>query len=338
MRAFGSLTAPLPGGKGRGPGEQDSRRFSGDEGSGRAMAPDAAAEPNGDLVFDEEFLRKLEQLELLARKIFRGQLRGERTTTRRGRGLELTDFRHYWPGDDFRNIDWNIYSRLDQLFLKLHASEEDLTLHLVVDTSASMGFGNPSKFDYARRLAAALGYVALGNFERVAVSAFAEGVRASLPPQRARQHLSRLLAFLRTLPCGGATRFGAALRQFASRARTPGLAFLISDLLGVESAFDGIDALRYAGHDVVVVQLLAESELEPPLEGSFRMIDAETGETLDVTVDGELRRLYQRRLERSLADMAAFCRRRGIEYVRASTAVGFEDVVLKYLRQGGHLR
>ena len=302
------------------------------------MKPLDAPVAGSDPVFDDEFLHKLERLELLARKIFRGLLRGERTTLRRGRGLEFSDFRQYRPGDDFRHIDWNIYARLDQLFLKLHASEEDLTLHLIVDASASMGFGEPSKFDHARKLAAALAYIALNNLDRVGVSVFADGLGASLPPLKARHHLARLLAFLRELPCAGATRFGTALRDFATRTRSPGLVILISDLLDGGSAQDGIEALCHGGHDVVVIQLLAESEIDPPLDGALRMVDAETGDELEVTVDRELRRLYQHRFERQLQELESFCRRRGVEYLRASTAIGFEDVVLKYLRQGAHLR
>ena len=303
-----------------------------------AMKPLNAPAAGNAFVFDDEFLRKLEQLELLARKIFRGLLRGEHTTSRRGRGLEFSDFRHYRPGDDFRHIDWNIYSRLDQLFLKLHASEDDVTLHLVLDASASMGFGEPSKFDHARRLAAALAYIALNNLDRVGVSTFAEGLGASVPPIKARHHMARLLAFLRDLPCAGVTRFGTALRDFATRTRSAGLVILISDLLGAEAAQDGIEALSHCGHDVVVIHLLAESEIDPPLDGSLRMVDAETGDELEVTVDRELRRLYQHRLERQLQEIESFCRRRAVEYLRASTAIGFEDVVLKYLRQGAHLR
>jgi uncharacterized protein (DUF58 family) len=296
-----------------------------------------AAAAHGELLFDGEFLRKLERLELLARKMFRGLLRGEHATPRRGRGLEFSDFRHYRPGDDFRHIDWNIYSRLDQLFLKLHASEEDMTLSLLVDASASMAFGEPSKFDHARRLTAALACIALNNLDRVGVHAFAGSLGASLPPVKARHHMSRLLAFLGELPCAGTTSFGAPLRDFAARARSPGLVILISDLLGAEDAQDGIEALRYGGHDVVVIQLLAESEIDPPLDGALRMVDGETADELDVTVDRELRRLYQERLERYLREVETFCRRRGVEYLRASTAIGFEDVVLKYLRQGAHL-
>lgn len=292
----------------------------------------------GDFAFDDAFLRKLERLELLARKIFRGLLRGEHTTRRRGRGLEFADFRGYRPGDDFRHVDWNIYSRLDQLFLKLHATEEDVTLHLVVDASASMGFGEPSKFDQARRLAAALAYIALHNFDRVGVSAFAEGLGATLPPIKARHHMASVLAFLGGLPCAGVTRFSTALRAFAMRTRNPGLVILISDLLGPDDAQEGIEALCHGGHDVVVIQLLAESEIDPPLDGALRLVDGESGKEFDVTVDEALRSLYRRRLERHLREVESLCRRRGLDYLRASTAISFEDVVLKYLRRGAHLR
>jgi len=303
-----------------------------------AMTSLNAPAASGGLVFDDEFLRKLEQLELLARKIFRGLLRGEHTTSRRGRGLEFSDFRHYRPGDDFRHIDWNIYSRLDQLFLKLHASEDDVTLHLVLDASASMGFGEPSKFDHARRLAAALAYIALHHLDRVGVNTFSEGLGAALPPIKTRHHMARLLTFLGELPCAGVTRFDSALRAFATRTRNPGLVILISDLLGAGDIQDGIEALRHGGHDVVVIQLLAELEIDPPLDGALRIVDAETGDELEVTVDEDLRRLYQHRLEHHLQDVERFCRQRSVEYLRASTAIAFEDVVLKYLRQGVHLR
>ena len=302
-----------------------------------AMNP-LSAPAASDFAFDDRFLRKLERLELLARKIFRGQLRGEHTTRRRGRGLEFSDFRRYHPGDDFRHIDWNIYSRLDQLFLKLHAAEEDVTLHLIMDSSASMGFGEPSKFDHARRLAAALAYIALHNFDRVGVSSFAEVVSATLPPMKARHHMPSVLAFLKGVRCAGVTRFSAALRAVAMRTRNPGLVILISDLLGAEDAEAGIEALCHRGHDVVVIQLLAESEIDPQVDGALRLVDGETGDEFDATVDEDLRALYRRRLDQRLREIEGFCRQRGVEYLRASTAIAFEDLVLKYLRQGAHLR
>lgn len=291
-----------------------------------------------ELVFDGEFLRKLERLELLAKKIFRGLLRGEHTTPRRGRGLEFSDFRRYQPGDDFRYIDWNIFSRLDRLVLKLYASEEDVALHLLLDTSASMGFGEPLKFDYARRLAAALAYIGLNNLDRVGLTAFADGLGASLAPLTAKRQMASLLEFLLKLRCGATTRFGLALREFASRTRNAGLVIVITDLLGGDDAELGLEALRHRGHDVVVLQLLSEDEIEPPIDGALRLVDAEDGSELRVTVDADLRGLYRARLQAYLDDLERYCRKAGIEYLRASTAIPFEDVVLKYLRQGTYLR
>lgn len=300
----------------------------------RGYAPAESPE----LIFDGEFLRKLERLELLAKKIFRGLLRGEHTTPRRGRGLEFSDFRRYQPGDDFRYIDWNIFSRLDRLVLKLYASEEDVALHLLLDTSASMGFGEPLKFDYARRLAAALAYIALNNLDRVGLTAFADGLGASLAPLTAKRQMASLLEFLLKLRCESTTRFGLALREFASRTRNAGLVIVITDLLGGDDAELGLEALRHRGHDVVVLQLLSEDEIEPPIDGALRLVDAEDGSELRVTVDADLRGLYRARLQAHLDDLERYCRKAGIEYLRASTAIPFEDVVLKYLRQGMYLR
>ena len=303
-----------------------------------AQATAAASPPDEDaLLFEPGFLRKLERLELLARKIFRGHLRGEHSTPRRGRGLEFSDFRRYRPGDDFRHIDWNIYSRLDRLFLKLYASEEDLTLHLLLDVSASMDFGEPRKFDHARRLAAALAYIGLVNLDRVGLTAFAGGVGARLAPLKARHHLMSVLEYLRRLECAGETRLATSLREFTTRVRHPGLVVLISDLMVREDLAPGVEALKRRGHDVVVLQLLSEWEIEPPLDGALRLVDAEAGDALKVTVDEGLRATYRSRLAAHLESVERYCRQRGVEYLRASTAIPFQDVVLRYLRQGALL-
>ena len=284
-------------------------------------------------IFDADFLRKLEQLELLAKKIFRGLVRGEHTTPRRGRGLEFADFRRYRPGDDLRYIDWNVFARLDRLFLKLYASEEDITLHLLLDVSASMDFGEPRKFDHARKLAASLAHIGLSNLDRVSLSVFADKLDTKLPQLKTKHHMATVLDFLSTQPTSGRTDFTVSLREFAIRNPNPGLVVVISDLLGGDGVHAGLDSLRYAGHDLMVVQLLAENEIEPPLDGALNLIDSEDATELKVTVDEELRALYQTRLQVVLADIEGYCRRSGIEYLRASTAIPFEDVVLRYLRQ-----
>ena len=298
----------------------------------------ATSSEKGELVFDSEFLRKLERLELVARKVFRGLLRGEHTTHRRGRGLELSDFRRYRPGDDFRHIDWNIFSRLDMFFLKLYASDEDMALHLLLDTSASMDFGTPGKFDYARRLVVALGFIGLNNLDRVGVATFSERLGPRLPALKAKHGMAALVRFVAGLHTGQRTRFEASLAEFANAARSPGLVVVVSDLMGGDDAQAGLEALRRRGHEVVVLQVLSEEEIDPPLDGALRLIDAEEGGAFEVTVDAELRALYRRRLGRHLDDIERYCRSHDIDYLRTSTAIAFEDVVLKYLRQGANLR
>ena len=290
------------------------------------------------LVFDGEFLRKLERLEWVARKTLRGLPRGERRTARRGRGLEFDDFRRYQPGDDFRYIDWNIFSRLDRLVLKLYSSEEDMTLHLAIDCSASMGFGDPSKFDYARRLAAALGFIGLHHLDRVVLSTFGDAHGAGPPPLTSRRQLAALLDFLAGLRCAGPTRFEPSFRALGASGRGARLMVLISDFMGVSEPETAIDTLRHRGHDLVAMQVLSEEEIAPPLDGALELTDAESGETIRATVDDRLRALYQDRLDARLRSLEGYCRRAGVEYLRASTAIPFEDFVLKYLRQGAHLR
>ncbi|MGI9302887.1 MAG: DUF58 domain-containing protein [Gammaproteobacteria bacterium] len=289
-------------------------------------------------LFDPEFLRKLERLELLARKIFRGLVRGEHSTRHRGRGLEFSDYRRYQSGDDLRYIDWNIFSRLDRLFLKLYASDEDLTLHLLIDCSASMGFGEPLKFDYARKLAAALAYIGLNNLDRVGVRAFSAGASVSLPTLKSKQHMATLLPFLRRLNCADTTGFVSAMREFAMRSATPGVVVVITDLLSDDELADGLELLRHGNHDVALVQILSEDEINPPLEGPFNLVDAEDRSSLKVTVDAGLRQLYLTRLQAHLEALEQHCREQGIEYLRASTAIPFEDLVLKYLRRGRQWR
>jgi len=307
------------------------------EGSVEAGVEEAGVAASSEL-FDAAFLAKLERLELLARRVLKGWVRGEHASTRRGRGLEFADHRRYQPGDDLRYIDWHIFSRLEQLFLKLYANEEDLTLSIVLDASASMRFGNPLKFDYARQLAAALAYIGLNNLDRVVLSAFNDGVSAVLHPLKSRAQSPAVLSFLRELECGGTTRFVASMREVAERARSPGLVVVVSDLLGVEGVESGIDALRYRGHDVVVIQVLAEEEIEPPLDGAYRLLDAEDGSAVRVTIDRPLRQAYAARLAAELQRMERYAKATGIEYLRASTAVTLEDVVLRYLRKGSHWR
>jgi len=289
-------------------------------------------------IFDDAFLRRLERLRLLVNTPARGARAGERIHTRAGAGLEFHDYRHYRAGDDVRHVDWNVSARLDQLFMKLFAAEVDTTLNILLDVSASMAFGSPSKFNYCRRLAAALAVIGLSNMDRIAVTLFQSHLGEGLPFLKGKGHLRTVLQFLSNCEAGQASGSGTSFTTpfadaIASRA-SPGIVVVISDLLGDEDTVNALRALRSNQHDVIVVQILAEEEYTPVLDGVLRLIDSESGEVIKTTVDEELRHLYQKRLQLHLQDIEQTCRKHGFTYVRSSTSVALEDVILRDLRYG----
>ncbi len=285
-------------------------------------------------LFDADFMRKLETLRFLARKVFRSQNQGERATLRRGMSLEFSDYRRYHAGDDFRYVDWNVYSRLDQLFLKVFTAEEDLSIHLLLDTSQSMQLGTPPKIDYGKRVAAALGYIGLSTLDRVGAVGFADELGMPKPPQRGRQQIFPLLRYFESLPCRGATALNRVLQNYASRSHRSGLAIVISDLFDPEGYERGLDALAYNRFDVLLIQLVDESEIQPQLDGALRLHDVESDQQRRLTVNRRLLDLYRQKVTDYFEGIETFCAKRNIEYLRASTVVPFEDLVLRYLRRG----
>ncbi len=287
-------------------------------------------------LFDSEFIQKLEYLSIMTKKLFRGRFRGEHRTYKKGSSLEFHDYRSYQPGDDFRYIDWSIFSRLDRLFVKLFRAEEELTIHLLIDASTSMDYGSPSKIDYAKRVGAALAYIGMLNLDRVLASSFTNVVTSSVGLSRI-GGVPRLFSFFEELSTEGVTDFNSALSTYAGSSRRPGLAIVLSDLMDPAGYEEGLSALLYSGFDIMVLHLLSEEEIEPPEEGALRLVDSETGREVRVMVDKGVRRAYAERLSAFFERVERFCMSRGIEYVRASTIVPFEDLVLKYLRQGMYL-
>src|SRR5258705_9183392 len=228
--------------------------------------------------FTSEFLAQLERLSLLSRRIFRGRVKGERRSLRRGHSVEFCDYRAYGVGDDLRYVDWNIYGRLDRLHVKLFVDEEDLCLPLIVDASASMNFGSPTKLECAVRIAAALGFVGLVNLERVGGGVLREGVAGGGPPMRGRNQVTALVDFLAGVEPAGGTSLNDALGNYAARARQTGLAVVISDLLDPAGYENGGRALLKRRFLVHLGHVLAPEEMNPELPGVLRTIDTDTGE------------------------------------------------------------
>lgn len=306
-----------------------------DDPGGRAAGRGA---PMPRRVFDEQFLRRLDELSIVSRKVASGRAKGERRTVRKGAGVEFVDYRPYAVGDDLRYVDWSIYSRLNRLLLKLFVEEEDLCLHLLVDGSASMAFGRPAKLDYALQIAAALGYIGLSNLERVAFGLFSDSLLRTVRPRRGRGQILPLLAFLQDVEAQGRTSLNASLADYALRSRTPGVAVVISDLLDAGGYADGLKALLQRRYEVFVLHVVSEEELNPDLQGDLTLVDAEGGPSRNVSVDRPALDAYRERLQRHFAEAEGFCARHGVDYLRTSTAIPFQDLVLRHLRQGGFLR
>jgi uncharacterized protein (DUF58 family) len=280
--------------------------------------------------FTPEFLGQLERLSLASRRMLRGRVKGERKSPRKGHSVEFCDYRAYGAGDDLRYVDWNIVGRLDRLYVKLFLDEEDLCLHLLVDASASMGFG--TKLGYAVRLAAALGFVGLVNLERVGVGIVRERISEGWPPTRGRGQFLPLVEFLSRLRAGGRTGLNEGLGTYAMRAREAGLAVVISDLMDPGGYETGLRALLERRFDVHVVHLLSPEEVDPSFGGDLQLIDAETGETRELTLDGEALRTYRKRTEEFFERIEDFCRAQEVGYRRVVTNTPVEEFMLAELK------
>src|ERR1700747_1202172 len=175
--------------------------------------PQTATEP----LLAPDFLARLEQLELVSRKIFLGRIKGERRSKRKGQSVEFADYRNYVVGDDLRFLDWNLYARLDKLFLRLFLEEEDLHFYLLIDNSLSMGFGSPTKLHYAKQVAAALGFIGLVNLDRVVIEAFNDRLTQTMPAARGRRSLWRMLDFLQKNEPAGPSALKKDFRPFSIR-------------------------------------------------------------------------------------------------------------------------
>lgn len=289
------------------------------------------------LRFDNEFLKKLEYLHILSKRVFAGQFRAERVARQRGSGLEFADHRAYARGDDFRHIDWRAYQRLDRLLLRMFEEEQDLPVYLFVDTSRSMADGTPPKLEYAARVAAALCYIGLAHLDRVAVLTWRDRLDAEAPPRRGKGQIFRVFDFLGGLEPDGRTDMAESLRAFCARRRQKGVSVVISDFLDPSGHEAGLNALRYYQHDVFIVHVTSRADAEPPLAGDLRLVDAETGEARDVELTPGLVAAYRRAYEAHVESLERYCVRYDIGYVRTDIAEPFEDVILRVFRQGRFL-
>lgn len=285
-----------------------------------------------------QLLAQLERLELVSRKIFRGRMKGERRSKRKGQSVEFADFRNYVPGDDLRFIDWNLYARLDKLFLKLFLEEEDLHFYALVDTSTSMDFGEPAKLAYAKQLAAALGFIGLVRACRVKIETLATTHRDPGPVLRGRASLWRMMEYLDGIEAGGNVSLADGIKNFCVRNHGKGILVLISDLMdkaGIDKAFRFLVTQQM---DVYVLHVLCPEELNPEIKGDLRLIDCEDEDVAEITVSRPLMDKYKRTLAAFIDGAREFCARRGMNYLMTSTETPVEKLVANYLRKRGLVR
>lgn len=325
-----------------------------------------------DELLDSALIARIGRLDLTSKKIFAGKLKGERRSKKRGESVEFADHRPYVSGDDLRHIDWNIFGRLDRLFLKLFLEEEDLSLHIVIDASESADCGEPNKFYYAQQFAMALGYVGLINLNRVAVtvvggvietgrsdasSASADSASASgsrdadtergevsgsslhtirdLRGRRRTQDLARFLCSLR--PAGGSS-FTEHAKRIALARRGKGVMVVISDFFMKEGYEDGLRLLVGRGYDLFAIQCLSPQEVEPDIGGDLRLVDVEDGDRAEVTISAPLLKKYKKNLAAYCDGLRDFCARREITALTVRTDTPVDVLLLDYLRRRGLVR
>ena len=301
-------------------------------------APDKPKAPALSDLLDSDFMARLDRLDVLSRKILQSRLRGERRSKRRGQSSEFAEHRRYVVGDDIRFVDWNIYARLEKLFVKLFLEEQDLSVHLLLDVSDSTRFGEPPKVLFMKRLAAALAYVSLVNNNRLTLSTFADGLTAQLPNMRGRNYLSRMADFLLREQPGGPSYFEKACRQATANQQGKGVTIVISDCLFKEGYDGGLRRLISRQYDLYVMQVLCPEDREPDFRGDFKLLDIEDGDQAEITLSPALLDFYKRNLAAYCNELKQFCAARGAHYLLANSADPVEQLVLNYLRRIGLFR
>ena len=301
-------------------------------------APTARSErPKSDRLLDPQFMARLDQLDVVSRKLLGGKMKGERRSKRRGQSVEFADYRNYTEGDDLRFIDWNIYARLDKLFLKLFLEEEDLALYVLLDVSKSTDYGEPQKSKYIKQVAAALAYIGLVNYNRVTVAAMSDTVVAETGAMRGRRNVRRMIEFVEKLEPAGGSDFAASCKRFALQNRGKGVCVVLSDFFDKGGFENGLRYLAGGKYDLFCVQILSPQEIDPDLQGDLRLKDVEDADEAEVSITGPLLKKYKSTLNAYCLSLKNYVTRRGGTYLFTSTAVPFDTLVLNYLRERGLL-
>jgi len=283
-------------------------------------------------MFDSAFLKKLEYLSLVSRRVFQGQLLANRRARQLGSGIVFADHRNYHFGDDLRYLDWNVYARFGNRLIRRFEEEKDMNVYFLLDCSRSMSVGNPNKFDYARKVTAALAYIALADLDRVCIAAFADKVYQMFPMIRGKQHILNVIKFLDSLETVGTTTdLAASMSEFIGQKQHTGLAVVISDFFDPKGFKTGLDELRYRNYEPHIIQIHDKREAEPKLLGDLHLHDVESGEANEVTISQSMIRRYKQKFSSFINEIKRYGVDNSLNCMISSTAIPFDEMILQML-------
>jgi uncharacterized protein (DUF58 family) len=283
-------------------------------------------------LFSPEHLKRFERLSLVAERAGGSSLLAAVRKKMPGGGTEVTGHRDYSPGDDFFAIDWTLCARRDELYVKLFEGQVDRDVHLLLDCSPSMDLGRPPKFQLARQVAAAIGYVSLLRLDRLTVAAYADGLVAAMPPLRHESRVPRLLRFLEGItPREGKTNLLRSVEMCVRRPQRPGPVVVISDLYDDDGFQRGVDLLRYHGYDPRLVQIVDPAEADSTLLGDVELLDVESQYGVRATITERTVRRYRQLLAEFHQSIREYCRRTGVVHVRLACDMPEDEVYRRVL-------
>jgi len=285
-----------------------------------------------------ELMRKIDTLELVSKRPFAGRIRGEHRSVRKGHSLEFADYRHYIQGDDVRHIDWKIFARLDRLFLKLFMEEEDLFVYFLVDSSHSMGMGEPPKLEYVKRAAAALAYIALAGTHRVSIQPYAADLLEPLNPVRGKGQFALVSNFLETIEAAGTTASRGAIARFRQGLHGNGIVFVLSDLFDRAGMEDALKPLLAGRFEVIVLHVLSPEDEDPGSDGDWQLVDVEDGDKVSISMSDRLREGYQTVVRQFRSEQQKVCEKFGFDYLPVRSDLSLESLLMQSLRARGVLR
>jgi uncharacterized protein (DUF58 family) len=284
--------------------------------------------------FLRNYVHSLDRLAFVSRQAGPAGSPGRRTGSHAGYSVEFADYRKYDYGDDIRYVDWSIYSRLRKLFLRQFRAEAELSVHLLIDTSNSMSLGMSGKLDFARNLAAALGYVGLRKQDRVGLATFSDDLHAFLPPRRGQHQLHHLIRFLDGVSAGGRSDFYRAFRSYAARASCRGMLVVLSDCFCEGGYQDAFRCLAFAGFEPAVIRILADEEVLPDIEEEVELRDLERQDAAGPVAGRAAVGRYREALERYSRTLSSFCLSERIPFVDTTPTLSFEELILRLMRAG----